>query len=83
MTYFSFFQPFLQIKIDTSCFSYLYQCLGRKENAPLFPNGTPDKILFENDRKNELLASMLYQYSRRAMKITGNFVFRKMEISEM
>lgn len=25
--------------------------LGRKENAPLFPNGTPDKILLESDRK--------------------------------
>ena len=26
--------------------------MGRKKDAPLFPNGTPDKILCESDRKN-------------------------------
>ena len=25
--------------------------MGRKENAPLFPNGTPDKLTFESERK--------------------------------
>ena len=25
--------------------------MGRKEDAPLFPNGTPDKLTFESDRK--------------------------------
>lgn len=25
--------------------------MGRKEDAPLFPNGTPDKLTFESERK--------------------------------
>lgn len=39
------------VRFKERCKSSINIGLGRSENAQLFPNGTPDKLLFESDRR--------------------------------
>lgn len=39
------------IRLKDRCRLNINITLGRKENAPLFPNGTPDNCVFETERK--------------------------------
>lgn len=39
------------VRFKERCKSSINITLGRSENAPLFPNGTPDKLLFESERR--------------------------------
>ena len=40
------------IRFKDRCKLNINITMGRKENAPLFPNGMPDNLLFESERKN-------------------------------
>lgn len=39
------------IRFKDRCRLSINITMGRKEDAPLFPNGTPDKLIFESERK--------------------------------
>lgn len=39
------------VRFKNRCRLNINITMGRKEDAPLFPNGTPDKLTFENERK--------------------------------
>jgi hypothetical protein len=49
------------IRFKDRCRLNINLTMGRKEDAPLFPNGTPDNLVFECDRKkrNNALCAML------------------------
>ena len=49
------------IRFKDRCRLNINITMGRKENAPLFPNGTPDKFLFESERqkRNARLCAIL------------------------
>ena len=50
------------IRLKERCKLNINITSGRNENAPLFANGTPDKLLFESDRKkrNETIFGILH-----------------------
>lgn len=39
------------VRFKNRCKETINIVLGRKKDAPLFPNGTPDNLMFESDRK--------------------------------
>ena len=79
MTYFSFFQPFSSNQDRFFLFFLSLSVSGTQgECAPLFPNVTPDNILFESDRKKRAAGiNVILSALKR-----GNEVDRKFCVSE-
>lgn len=62
------YQHAATVRFKERCKSSINITLGRSEDAPLFPNGTPDKLIFESERRkrNSCLSAILEGLLRSA-----------------